>query len=91
MRGNGRGPGKWPLRRARSGWPFGYVRAWEVAGNSGYAAMASEARADLRTVSSLSWGRPGLEQAGVGVLGPGLRCSGRIARGDEGTVLGGMG
>ena len=31
MRGNGSGPGKWPLPRARSGCPFGYVRAWEVA------------------------------------------------------------
>ena len=30
-RRNIRKPGKWPLRRAGSGWPFGYVRAWEVA------------------------------------------------------------
>ena len=31
MRGTSRGPGKRLSRRARPGWPFGYVRAWEVA------------------------------------------------------------
>ena len=53
--------------------------------------MASEARAGLKTLSSLSRGRPVPVQAGVGVLGLGLRCSGRVARGDGVTVLGGLG
>ena len=35
MRGNDRGPGKSPLRRAGPGWPFGYVWAWEVAADLG--------------------------------------------------------
>ena len=56
--------------------------AWEVAGNPGYAGGASEARAGLKTLSSLSRGRRVLVQAAVGVLRLALRCSGRVARGD---------
>ena len=53
--------------------------------------MALEARAGLETLSSLSWGRPVLVPAGFGVLGLGLRCSGRVDGGDGVIVLGDWG
>ena len=102
MRSTRRGPGKRLSRRARSGWPFDYVRAWEVAvdlgsgswevaGNSVYAGVALEVRSGLNTLSLLSRGRPALVQAGVGALGLGLRYSGRVVRGDWGYSVGGLG
>ena len=50
--------------------------------------MALEARAGLKSLSSLSRGRPAWVTAGFGVLGLGLRCSGWVARGDGVTGLG---
>ena len=50
--------------------------------------MASSTRAGLKTLSCC----PGdAREAGFGVLGLGLRCSGRVARGDGVTVLGDLG
>ena len=64
------GPGEWP-----SNWGSG---AWEVAGNSGQAGVTPEARAGLKTLSSLFRGRPVLSLGDLGVLQPGLTCLGLV-------------
>ena len=65
--------------------------AWEVAGNSGRARVALEARAGLKTLNLLSRGRPVLVQAGIRALGLGLRYWGRVVRGDWSYSVEGLG
>ena len=56
--------------------------AWEVAGNSGWAGVALEARAGLTTLSPLFRRRPVLSLDGLGMLQSGLGCLGLLVRVD---------
>ena len=60
------------------------LRSWEVAGNSGYAGVASDARAGLATPILFSRGRPAMSQGDRGTWESRLGRLGLTAGVDEG-------
>ena len=60
--------------------------AWEVAGDSGQAEVASDARAGLETLIRLSRGRPVMSHGDCGTLKSRLGCLGLIVGVDEGGL-----